>query len=298
MPNKSPNIILSIILFLFFSNSLIISQTLNVGNRIDKGIINNKKLNEISGIAASQINRDIFWVHNDSGNKNYIYAINSKAEVVAIFELMGVKNRDWEDIAVSSGPKGKSYIYVADIGDNKAIYKTKYIYRFAEPLIMSKKNHKKRIITKIDKITFQYPDGKRDAETIMVDPIKKDIYIISKREKNVNVYLLPYPQSLKKIIIPTMIGKINTSLIVSGDISNSGNMVLIKNYNKVFYWKKRKNELLQNIFKRKPEILPYMLEPQGEGICWAANGKGYYTISEKKFKIKPHLYFYPIIKKK
>jgi len=289
--------ILFLLIFLF-TQPYLPSQTLTVGNRIDKGTISDKRLSEISGIAASQINRNIFWVHNDSGNKNYIYAVNGQAEVVGVFELKGIKNRDWEDIAVAPGPKGKSYIYIADIGDNRAVYKNKYIYRFPEPLISGKQSRKKTIITKIDKITFRYPVGKRDAETIMADPIKKDIYIISKREKKVNVYMLPYPQSLKKIIKAKFIGKINASNIVGGDISSSGNMVIIKSYKDIFFWKKKKDELLKNVFKRKPEKLPYMLEPQGEGISWAANENGYYTISEKRFGIKSHLYFYPVVKKK
>ncbi len=293
---KSSKVIL--LIFLFYFCPQIISQSLKIGDRVDKGTITENYLTEISGIAASQVNRGIFWIHNDSGNKNYIYAINTSSQVVGIFELEGIKNRDWEDIATASGPKGKSFIYLADIGDNKSIYKNKYIYRFTEPLILSKKFVKKRVIKKIDKITFQYSDGKRDAETIMVDPIKKDIYIVSKREKRVNVYMLSYPQSLKKIIKPKIVGKINSSQIVGGDISNTGDMVIIKSYKDIFFWKKRKNELLKNIFKRKPTKLPYMLEPQGEGICWDASGKGYYTISEKRFKIRPHLYYYPIVKKK
>lgn len=298
MKIKLSKIIISNLLIFLFIHPYLISQTLTIGDRIDKGTITDKNLTEISGIAASQVTRNIFWVHNDSENKNYIYAINSKAKVMDVFELKGIKNRDWEDIAVASGPKGKSYIYLAEIGDNRAIYKTKYIYRFAEPLIFGKQNHKIRIITKIDKISFQYPDGKRDAETIMVDPIKKDIYIVSKREKKVTVYMLPYPQSLKKIIIAKIVGKINASQIAGGDISNSGNMVIIKNYKEIFFWKKEKNESLKNVFKREPEKLPYMLEPQGEGICWAANERGYYTISEIKFRIKSRLYFYPIVNKK
>lgn len=282
--------------FLIILNFSVNPQTIIIGDRVDKGIINNKNLYEISGIAASQTSKDIFWIHNDSGNKNYIYAINNKAELVSTFKLAGIKNRDWEDIAVSTGSKGKNYIYIADIGDNKSIYKNKYIYRFPEPLITNK-NNKIRTIKKIDKITFQFPDGIRDAETILVDPIKKDIYIISKREKKVHIYLLPFPQSTNEMITATSLGKLDISKVVGGDISFDGQMVIIKNYTKVFFWKKEKSERLQDVFKREPETLPYMLEPQGESICWNFNGSGYYTISEKKFRIEPHLYYYPIIKK-
>jgi len=285
------------IILIIILNFSVYSQTLTVGDRVDKGLISNNSLNEISGIAASQINKNIFWIHNDSGNINYIYAINDNAELVETFELGGIKNRDWEDIAVAPGPKGRSYIYVADIGDNNVKNLNKYIYRFTEPLILGKDKNKNRIIKKIDKITFQFPDGVRDAETIMVDQIKKDIYIISKEENKAHVYLLEFPQLTKKILIPTFLGKLNVSKIVGGDISGNGEMVIIKNYTKVFLWIKGKNELLKDVFKREPHTLPYMLEPQGESICWDVYGTGYYTISEKKFRIKPHLYYYPIIEK-
>ena len=31
-------------------------------------------------------------------------------------------------------------------------------------------------------IHFKYPDGPRDAETLMIDPVEKLIYIVSKRD--------------------------------------------------------------------------------------------------------------------
>jgi hypothetical protein len=41
---------------------------------------------------------------------------------------------------------------------------------------------------------FQYPDGSRDAETLLLDPLTKDIYVISKREfEDIRVYRAPYP---------------------------------------------------------------------------------------------------------
>ena len=33
-----------------------------------------------------------------------------------------------------------------------------------------------------DSINLVYPDGSKDAETLMVDPLNGDIYIITKRE--------------------------------------------------------------------------------------------------------------------
>ncbi|MCH7827251.1 MAG: hypothetical protein IIC75_04650, partial [Bacteroidetes bacterium] len=66
MKNKLSKIILSNLLILLFIHPFLISQTLTIGNRIDKGTITNNNLIEISGIAASQVNRGILWVHNVS----------------------------------------------------------------------------------------------------------------------------------------------------------------------------------------------------------------------------------------
>jgi len=43
---------------------------------------------------------------------------------------------------------------------------------------------------------------------------------------------------------------------------------------------------------KKPSTLPYVLEPQGEGICFDAADTGYFTISEKALASSVKLYFY------
>jgi len=38
-------------------------------------------------------------------------------------------------------------------------------------------------LSNVQKITFKYPDGAKDAECMLIDQQSKDIYILSKREK-------------------------------------------------------------------------------------------------------------------
>src|SRR5438445_740103 len=40
-------------------------------------------------------------------------------------------------------------------------------------------------------VHFRYPDRPKDAESLMIDPIEKLIYIISKRSDSVTVYTSP-----------------------------------------------------------------------------------------------------------
>src|SRR5690606_20653452 len=129
--------------------------------------------------------------------------------------LQGARNRDWEDIAVGPGPEpDKNYVYVADIGDNHERYATKYIYRFEEPLIDGLRSMN---ITSFDTIAFRLEDGAKDTEAMFVHPKTKDIYIFSKWENPVRVYLLKCPFS-EGVSVAESIATLPLTLIVAADI--------------------------------------------------------------------------------
>ena len=271
------------------------SKSQNNVLRLDQGLIQDNRLTEISGIDKSEINDKVFWLHNDSGDSSQIFAINENGKHLCRFKLDGIENRDWEDIAVGPGPiDGQSYIYIAEIGDNRAIYDTKYIYRLIEPKIDFNKIPYDSVISDIDIISFKYPDGVRDAETLMIDPLTKDLIVVSKREESVGVYVLPFPQNSDSIIIPEKIATLPITQVVGGDISKSGSKIIMKNYEEIYYWKRKSGQSLKDLFLQLPEHLPYIAEPQGEALCWSNDEKGYYTTSEEADKIEAHLYYYSL----
>jgi hypothetical protein len=252
--------------------------------------LTDKKLDEASGLAASSSNPGLLWTHNDSGNRAEVLLVDDKLNIRLTCILDNVINRDWEDIAVGPGPEpGKTYIYVADIGDNMAIFPYKMIYRFEEPKFVE--GTAKVTITKFDRIVFQL-DVKKDTESLLIDPKTKDLYVISKREKPVYVYELKYPYSTTDTLTAQKIGSIPFGQVVAGDFSSDGSEVLIKNYNNVLYWKLN-NESLASALKRNPLIVNYEAEPQGESVTFARDGSGFYTISEKVKGEKSFLWFYP-----
>jgi hypothetical protein len=293
---------INLIVFLFIGLMLTFPLQNPFGQREDLGTIDYDELQEISGMAASRINPNIFWVHNDSGNDSKLFAIDRTGRLRAEFDLQGIKLFDAEDIAVGPGPdKDKSYVYLADIGDNGASREKKYIFRFPEPDFLETDSVFKGNITSIDVLTFDFPDGKRDAETIMIDPIDRDIVIVSKREENVHVYSSPVPGNGNSTLIFNKIAVLpygnegyNNSGVTGGDISTDGKEVLIKTYSKVYYYRRETNDALADVLSQSPIPIDYVFEPQGEAICFGAENEGFYTTSEiSPFKIVPHLYFYP-----
>ena len=283
-----------LLLSFLFSISLF-AQAPDFGSREDKGLIEFSEINEASGIAASKINTNVLWVHNDSGDSARIFAINNSGKHLGVYSIENATNRDWEDIEVGPGPvDNESYIYIGEIGDNSAQYDLKYIYRVPEPVVNPDQNPVYISLGNVDVIKYQYPDGPRDAEALLVDPLTKDIYVVSKREVNVSVYRAAYPQSLTDVITLDKIATLPLTQIVGGDISADGSEILLKNYDFVFYWQRNAQQTITDVFTHNQYYqLPYKREPQGEGICWSYNSDGYYTVSEELLGVPAHLYFYP-----
>lgn len=255
------------------------AQHMNIGGPYALGKLPLKGLDETSGIVASQAHDDVLWTHNDSGDGPNLYAMSSRGEVLCTLTLGNVSNRDWEDIAYGPGPKpGANYLYVSETGDNEAKARSVFVYRVEEPQIVGKKN----LQATAEKLEFSYPDGARDAEALIVDPITQDIYIITKREKKSRIYMAKAPHVADSKRTLTFVGELPMPLITAADISAKGDEILMKDYAYVYYWQRKGNEPVSTTLKRTPTKLPYMPEPQGEAICFTKNAEGYLTLSERE----------------
>jgi len=233
-------------------------------------------LDEASGIADSKQNPGYLWVQQDSGNPNDIALLSHDGNFFKTIKLNLAPNRDWEDMALANGPvDGTSYIYLADIGDNSLISHDYFIYRFAEPAASAS------VIGAVDKISFQYPDGSHDAETVLVDNSTKDIYIITKQDIPSRVYKLSYPQSTGAINTATLSGSLPFSGATSAAVSPDGKEILIKTYTAIWEWKKDEGETIEQALTGTPVPLPYQLEPQGEALCFKNDNTGFFTLSER-----------------
>jgi hypothetical protein len=252
------------------------------------GIIDNKEIDEASGLAASRVHPGILYAHNDSGGKPYVYMIDTSGSYVGKIKLEGVNNRDWEDIAVGPGPdRGSSYIYVGEIGDNYSRHDQIYVYRFKEPDLLES-----NLSIVPDKITLEYPDGPQDAETLLVDPWTGDLFILSKRDSSNALYRAAVDKLEEEKVLLEKVMNLPITLSTGGDISGDGKQILIKNYWVIYYWERNEGESVVQALKRNPVLLPYNPEPQGEAIAFSADGQGYFTLSEKRLRVEPVLYRY------
>lgn len=236
------------------------------------------KIDEASGIADSKKNPGNLWVEEDSGNPPELTLLSHNGIVQKKIYIKGAQNKDWEDLVLGNGPiPGENYLYLAETGDNNANYTNYSIYRFIEPSLSED------TVYTWDKLRFQYPDGSHDAEAILTDNETNDIYIITKRDSLSRIYKFPYPQNTSNSTTVSFVGEMRVTGICSASISPDGKELLAKNYTNVYYWKRTVGESILAALQRIPVTLGYVLEPQGEAICFKNNNTGFYTLSEKPF---------------
>jgi hypothetical protein len=138
------------------------------------------RLHESSGVVVSRTQPGILWTFNDSGNPPDLFATDTAGRALGRWRITGARNRDWEAMTLGPGPcPGGRCLYVGDIGDNDARYRSVTIYRVAEPRVTPRSAAALDSLPVLARLEFRYPDGAHDAESLF-SGAEGDLYIITK----------------------------------------------------------------------------------------------------------------------
>ncbi|MCC7373412.1 MAG: hypothetical protein IT581_02060 [Verrucomicrobiales bacterium] len=258
------------------------------------GQITENSLAEISGIAASRQNPGVFWIHNDRA-RDQVFAVNAAGKLLSTWTLGGEVS-DFEDIAVGPGPRSDfQYVYCGDIGDNAASRSSIRVYRAVEPPIYeyTAKFGLSMEYPVVERFNFTYPDGAHNAETLMVDPWTGDVLVVTKEPGIARFYRAEAGDLADGVKITlSLVAEVDFDIASAGDISPDGREILLRQEEFAKIWRRHPGQTLVEALAGVPEEVPVIgtpIEPNGEGVGLAADGTGYYTISEGK---DPTLYFF------
>lgn len=255
------------------------------------GKVRSAAITEISGIIPYSYQSGYFWVHNDSGDGPYIYLIDSTASLKAKVEIEGAKFTDIEDVGRFES-KGKNYLVLADIGNNQRKRTTLSLFIIEEPNIQA--NEKTRTVKAklVKEIKFRYKDKNRDAEAIFIDPKDNSLYIISKRDFESAVFRIPFDLEGVNTYSVEPLLTLPFTFTTAADISSDGKYIVAKNLTTIYFWERGVNQSVIQALSQKPKTIPYIVEPQGEAICFDLHNRFLYTISERPFGLDSYLYKY------
>ncbi len=220
------------------------------------------------------------------------FAINTKGERLGTWSVANAQNIDWEDIAAYKDKAGKCYLYIGEIGDNKAKRREHAVYRVAEPIVVpqnASSSRKEPLQTEEAKqVRFAYPDYYQDAETLLVHPQSGAIYIVTKRVSGpAGVYKVKpdfgttetqSAESVAELSVPA----IPNGFITGGDISPDGKHLIICDYTQAYEFDLPSNAAtFDEIWKQTAVTIELGTRKVGEAICYGVDGTSIFATSER-----------------
>ena len=244
-------------------------------------------ITEASGMAISQTQPGVLWVHNDSGDQARIYAIKESGERLATVTLAGTYAYDWEDMAEGpcSPTSPQSCLYVGDIGDNSKTRTYIKVHRVPEPDVTL--GDHTISVDDYDTMTVVYPDGSRDCEALVVDG-NGFVYLLSKEwgEPIFRLYGTPFLPGAELVPLQFLsehdISEVGgtVALVTAASYSPTLNQLLVRTYGAAFTYQLGPEETLSELPWVTPQNVPVANEGQGEAI---AHGElDYWHVSEGK----------------
>jgi hypothetical protein len=130
--------------------------------------IDDTRITESSGLATDP-GSSLYWTVNDSGDRGVAYGLGLDGTVQGTLNFRD-QPQDVEAVAMHGDE-----LYVADIGDNGRQRSSIRVYSFTNPRANG-------LTVTYQAYDFRYPDGPRNAETLLVDE-SGQLFIVTKGRK-------------------------------------------------------------------------------------------------------------------
>lgn len=267
--------------------------------------LRDSRITESSGLAASSRNTGVFWTHNDSGDGPFIYAFDRSGTARGIWRVQGAQAIDWEDMAVGPGPDpGRSYLYLADFGDNRRSRPEVVVYRVPEPEVASAEpgssDTTPQLTEPADAIRLHYAGHvPHNAEALLVHPATGDLYVVTKLAGEADPETLVFraqaplgadgPTTLQRvgsIALPGIEWQLwfltlqRPAEVTGGDISPDGRRVILATYGSGFELTLPDGAPFDEIWRRRPDPVDIGDRAGGESVCYRRDGLAILSGSE------------------
>ena len=234
------------------------------------------RLTELSGLAPSLRHPGVLWTHNDSGGGPTLVALDaSTCAVRATVTLADTPARDLEGIATGRDADGVPTIWVGDIGDNRGTWPYVRLHAFAEPAVLADATLTGRTWR------FTYEDGPADAEALLADPGREQLWVVTKRVGGGAVHAFPSPLpsvppggTLEQPLVLPRVGDA-PAVVTDGAVAPDGSRWALRGYGAA---------VVRAGLPPGGEDLAFVDlpgQPQGETLAWAPDGRSWWTISER-----------------
>jgi PKD repeat protein len=244
---------------------------------VELGDLDDGGLDAVSGLVASRVDPDVLWVHEDR-NTDELVALDSTGATLSEHELPE-RLDDFEDLAAALDPEtGAPMLFLGDIGDNDLDRSEIAVWVLEEP--------DPYVDGDIDPLELEltYPDGPHNAETLLVDPVTFDLFIVTKDPGvDASVYAKRAPHDEEGPFELEALGSWSSLDLTAtgGDVSTDGYRIVIRDYSTTArMWTRDRYLPFEEAFDRDPCRITINNDSQGEAIGFTSDDAGVVTLSE------------------
>ncbi|KAA2284704.1 hypothetical protein F0415_08370 [Arenimonas fontis] len=216
--------------------------------------VQDRKLDEMSGLAASRAQPGVLWAINDSGNAGRLFRLGEDGSALGRVDVDGAWLRDSESLAYWN-EDGRHWLLIGDVGDNRGWRGSVVVHAVPEPAPGQED------VDIAWSLRFRYPDGARDAEAITVDAQAGDLLVLSKRDRPARLYRVPLSARHGDGIVQaehlaSLPEEAIAGAVTSLDLSEDGRDLLVLSYGSLYRWHRLPGETWPEVLARAPEALP------------------------------------------
>ncbi len=242
--------------------------------------LHDARIDEASGLARGIASPGVFWVQNDSGDTNRIFAVDTRScRTAATVTVSGARNVDWEDLAVARDRDGTPSVWIGDLGDNDARRAQVQVYRIPEPRVPAGAQGLALTAGPAAVWRLRYPDGPVDAESLAVAPGGAAYAVTKSVVGSSVVYRLPARPDPDRVqawqrVAALRFAPVGTSrfglpgalLATGAAFSADGRRLAVRTYSGAFVWTVGGAGVAAAL-RAAPATVALPAQPQGEGIA-------------------------------
>jgi hypothetical protein len=226
-------------------------------------VVDAAPVDESSGLAAARLRQGVYFTHGDAGDDPVLFAVDLDGRYLGSHLVRGASLFDWEDLAAGPCPDdGEPCLYVGDIGDNDALRESIVVYVVREP-------EEGEDAELVESWEGSYPDGPRDAETLLVHPCTGERYVVTKGvDATGTVYRLADEGALEPV---AELALDDDTSITGGSWNETGDRVVLRTRERIFAWDTSMEDAEAH-WNEAPVVVGEVAEDQGEGVAFASDG--------------------------
>ena len=260
---------------ILFAHGFDASETLAADSAV-LAVLEDSRINESSGLAASRTHPGCLWVHNDSGDQPRLFLVRRDGRTCGTVMLRGADAIDWEDMC-SFELNEQPWLLVADVGDNtgqRGISRQPCcLYLMPEPRDLA--DGEERTANIAVRITLEWPNGPINCESVAVDVQRKEILLLEKSGPfQCRLFRLPLDlQQAQQTLVATQIAVAAIPFATAIDISPDGRSMAVVSMWGGMILRKNADESWETAFQRQPTPVIVPKRRQGETVCFDVRGE-------------------------